>query len=912
MMRVILSVTRNWNTHQKVQMIQQRKDSKDLPIRKRDAFFRLFSGEGAALRRLHLQSFLTISFERLWPLVLPLILLIALFASLSWLGLFTLMPRWLHLGVLGLFALAGLVALYLPFRFRLPNEDDITARIEDVNGLIHEPLAVQTGQMATGSNDPFAVALWQEHKRRMAERLKNLQSGLPRPHIPERDPFALRAIVALLFVTAFAYSLSPNSGRIADAFHLRAGEATAVTRIDAWVTPPRYTGRAPVFLSTTIDEANVGKPITVPQGSIVNIRVIGGSSERLTTTDSTGHRSEIQPVAPQSTPKDGQEAAAEQQPEQQAIVDGSRNFRYDLQQDQTVTLSGTDARWTFVVTPDNAPTIRFTKEPGHALNGTLQLAYEITDDYGPAKAYGEIVPLDMDHEDEEVAPLYDAPDLPLALPRRGTKEATTAKDLTEHPWAGQEVALTLVVTDANGKTGRSETKVMKLPERPFSNPLAKAVVEQRRILAFDGTQRDHVRDMLSALMLRPEETIKNNAHFLGLVTIRTRLRLATGDDALRDTADYMWQVALGIEDGNLSAAEKRLRQAQEALRDALQNGASQEEIAKLSAELRKAMQDFLREFAQRQQQNPNARNTPVDPNARVLTEKDLQRMMDQIENLARQGSRDQAEQLLSQLQDMMNNLQMGQQAQPGQQGQGQGQANQMQQQMNKLGDLMLRQQQMMNETFNLDQKMQQQYNNSEGEFGEEDQMPGDDGSMGPGESQQGQSQQNGQQNGTPSEMAEAMRKLQQQQQQLQQELQKFNEDLKGMGIDPNQDFSDAGKSMGNAADALGRSEGSEASDQQGSALDALRRGGRDMMKQMQQAMGEQGQGQSGQNGQTGRDPLGRQQGSNGMSNGDDVKIPGEIDIQRAREILDEIRRKLGNALTPQMEKEYLQRLLQFD
>ena len=182
--------------------------------------------------------------------------------------------------------------------------------------------------------------------------------------------------------------------------------------------------------------------------------------------------------------------------------------------------------------------------------------------------------------------------------------------------------------------------------------------------------------------------------------------------------------------------------------------------------------------------------------------------------------------------------------------------------------------------------------------------------MGQGESQPGQGQ--GQQPGnTPSDLAEAMRKLQQQQQQLQQELQKFNEDLKGLGIDPNQDFSDAGKSMGNAADALGRSEGSEASDQQGSALDALRRGGRDMMQKMQQAMGQQGQGQSGQNGQSGRDPLGRQQG-NGPSDGDDVKIPGEIDIQRAREILDEIRRKLGNALTPQMEKEYLQRLLQFD
>src|SRR5690606_22523488 len=119
---------------------------------------------------------------------------------------------------------------------------------------------------------------------------------------------------------------------------------------------------------------------------------------------------------------------------------------------------------------------------------------------------------------------------------------------------------------------------------------------------------------------------------------------------------------------------------------------------KLSAKLRKAMQDFLREFAQRQQQNPNARNMPMDPNARMLTDKDLERMMDQIENLARQGSRDQAEQLLSQLQDMMNNLQMGQQARPGQQGQGQqGQAGQMQQQMNKLGEMMRKQQQLMNE-----------------------------------------------------------------------------------------------------------------------------------------------------------------------------------------------------------------------
>ncbi|MGU3401393.1 TIGR02302 family protein [Brucellaceae bacterium D45D] len=861
-----------------------------------DAFLCLVSGDDAPLNHLRLRTFFTISFERLWPLILPLILLAALFTSISWFALFAQMPRLIHIATLTLFGLAGLVALYLPFRFRLPGDDDVTARIESINELAHEPLAVQSDHVAAGADDPFAAALWREHQKRMAQKLRNLQSGLPHPRLPERDPYALRGAIVLLFVTAFAFSFSPRSGRISDAFHIRSGTASTLARIDAWVTPPRYTGRAPVFLPTSGDAQDTNA-ITVPEGSIITVRIIGGGSQRLSAIDAKGERRDINPQAPEEGQARPQ--AEGQTPDRSTIVEGSQNFRYELKRDETLALSGANTRWKFAVTPDTPPTISFTKEPGHALNGTLQLNYKIDDDYGAAKAFAEIVPLEID-DDEEAQPLYDAPELPLTLPRRGAKDATTTKDLTENPWAGQKVALTLVVTDAAGQIGRSETKSFTLPERPFTNPLAKAIAEQRRILALDANERDHVLDMLSALMLRPEETIKNAGHYLGLVTIRTQLRMARSDDALRDTADYMWQVALGIEDGNLSAAERRLRQAQEALRNALQNGASQEEIENLSAELRKAMQDFLREFAQRQQQNPNARSNAPDPNARILSEKDLERMMDQIENLARQGSRDQAEQLLSQLQDLMNNLQMGQ-AQQGQRGQ-RGQQSQMQQQMNKLGELMRRQQQTMNETFKLDQEMQRQFDNSLGED-EEELFPGDDGK--PRQNQQPNAQRQ-------ADMAEKMRKLQQEQQQLQSDLQKLMDDLKGSGIEPGKDFGDAGKSMGNAADALERSEGGEAGDNQGNALDALRRAGRDMMQQMQQAMG-QGEGQQGQRqpgNNRGRDPLGRESGFG--SNDDDTKIPGEIDIQRAREILDEIRRKLGNALTPQMEKEYLQRLLQFD
>ena len=40
-----------------------------------------------------------------------------------------------------------------------------------------------------------------------------------------------------------------------------------------------------------------------------------------------------------------------------------------------------------------------------------------------------------------------------------------------------------------------------------------------------------------------------------------------------------------------------------------------------------------------------------------------------------------------------------------------------------------------------------------------------------------------------------------------------------------------------------------------------------------------------------------------------MKIPDEIDVQRVRRILEELRRRLGNSLRPQIELDYIERLL---
>ena len=49
----------------------------------------------------------------------------------------------------------------------------------------------------------------------------------------------------------------------------------------------------------------------------------------------------------------------------------------------------------------------------------------------------------------------------------------------------------------------------------------------------------------------------------------------------------------------------------------------------------------------------------------------------------------------------------------------------------------------------------------------------------------------------------------------------------------------------------------------------------------------------------------------GREYGDDssVKVPGEIDAQRARRILEELRKRYGENYRPQMELDYIERLL---
>lgn len=815
-----------------------------------------------------------IIWERLWPRLAVPVCLAGVFLALSWLRLLELLPDAARLAAVALLAVAFLASLVPLFRLRRPPDGEATRRVERDSGYPHHPLTALGDAQAGGADDPVAVALWQAHRRKIAASLDRLSVAPPSPRLDRRDPYAIRAAVFLLFVVGFVAARGDFAGPVADALRLPAGETVPV-RVDAWITPPAYTRRAPVFLANLAPDA---PPLSIPEGSLLSIRVTGAEGPVAVFTPGTDGEDEGEQVSL---------AAAEAASEPQASDRVTRPASFEATLDRSGTVTVTDAdgadldSFDFTVIADGAPSIRLVEEPAATARGAFRLAYEVSDDFRVAGAKA----LFADPRDgarpgaPDARPLVDAPDMALVLPRRSaeTPAAETFRDLSAHPWAGGVTAMRLEARDDAGNVGTTDPVDVVIPGRPFREPVARMLIEQRRTLALDANAAADVDDTLGTVMLFAEEFETRAPVYLGLSVIRSRIGAARSDDDLRGVLDLMWEMALAIDGGDASLAEQQLREARDRLREALQNGAPPEEIARLMDELRAALNEYMQALEEQLRNNPDlARELSRQEMQQMqqLSPQDLQQMLDRMQEMAELGDTEAAEQLLSQLDQMLENLQM---ARP-QQGQ-QGQQGEMDQMMNELADMIRRQQELMNDTFR---------------------MSPDGSPQQPGQ---------GQQPMTPEQMEQALRDLQQGQGDLQQRLEEMMRQLQEGGMQPGDQLGEAGRSMGQAEQSLGQGQPGDALGQQGRALEQLRQGAQDLAQQMQEGQGDgQGPGQRGSTAYS-EDPLGRPQRREGPDFGDSVKVPGEIDVQRARRILEELRRRFSDETRPTLELDYLRRLL---
>ena len=125
-------------------------------------------------------------------------------------------------------------------------------------------------------------------------------------------------------------------------------------------------------------------------------------------------------------------------------------------------------------------------------------------------------------------PLFGPPEMQLSLPQARVRNGAgqTIKDLSDHPWAGAEVVMTLVARDEANNEGTSAPAEFKLPQRVFVKPLARAIIEQRRDLALDADARDQVLIALDAFAIAPEKFTPEMGTYLGLRSLYWQLAQA--------------------------------------------------------------------------------------------------------------------------------------------------------------------------------------------------------------------------------------------------------------------------------------------------------------------------------------------------------------------------------------------------
>ncbi|MDH3738011.1 MAG: TIGR02302 family protein, partial [Alphaproteobacteria bacterium] len=631
-------------------------------------------------RRL-LMARLALLWESIWPNLWPILGIIGIFAALVLFDVLPLLPGWLHALVLAANTAALLWALWLGIRhFRMPRANEAERRLERDSGIAHRPLTALIDVPSGSDNDPDTSALWQIHLARAVATVKNLKVRLPRPGLARRDPHALRLAVAIAIIVGIVFAGGDVEQRLARAVtpNLQSLSTAQEATLELWVTPPPYTNLPPRLLAsaddTALENTDPQAEIQVPVGSRLLALVNQGAG------------------TPQLHVGDGENnleaAGADAWRGEVPLTDVGNHVVSVVQSGKTL------GSWDFNVAADNPPVISFAEPPEGSRRSALRIAYRVLDDYGVVAVRAEIFG-PSGRGTIGTAPL--TVDLPPPIGNPSDGEGASFNDLTAHPWAGLDVSVQLVATDGPGQEGRSDRLSVKLPEREFKHPVALAIIAQRRALALAASQRLRIARELHGIAASPEHYGNDTTVFLSLMSARSRLIHNSDADSIASVQELLWETALRVEDGTLSLAERDLREAQQRLQEALARNADDAEISQLMEELRDALDRFLQALAEnlRQQlQDLDIANLPqLDTNADTIDDAALQDMLDRIEELARTGDREAAQQLLSQLQQMLENLQN----QPfANQQQGQSQAQQM---MRELQDIARRQQELYDQTF---------------------------------------------------------------------------------------------------------------------------------------------------------------------------------------------------------------------
>ena len=818
----------------------------------------------------------------------------------------------------GLLPLAALGAA----RFRPPTRPDAIRLLDRQSEL--RPLSTLSDRPSRP--DATGAALWRAHEAELTDAARRLNVPDFASRWKKTDPFYLRYLLPLLLAGAALLAASSAGERLSRAFGPDIGSlfGAETIRIEAWITPPEHTGKPPVFLS-----ADQGA-VRVPAGSQITVRAQAPSAPKLIIETADAR----QKIRFSKTPEDAFEAT------------GTITADSDIR----VTWWSERASWPVQASPDTPPEAEWVSTPEMTPTDRTEFEWKLSDDYGVESL--QLVLQRTDRGPDSPPDIVDL-QLPGVAPR--DSQEVTSIDLTRHRWAGLELSARLRVTDGAGQVGYSEPAVFVLPEKLLLQPLARAIQDirvtvlredgeyeaaenpnaealeagelfaaatQRISRAPDGIQR--ASRMIEAVTYKPEHYFEDVSVYLGLSHAGSMLQAASSTDEADETDPLLWSLAMRVEYGSAADALRALQAAKKALEEALRDGASEAEIRRRLEAFQQAAKNYL--AARMAEAMANGLEAPPNDTdsaqgggeGSMMGGSDFAGMLDALSDLTETGASDQARQLLSDITNMLENLQFQQgngsgDGLPGMPGQGEGENDEdlpegereLSDTLRELSDLLREQRELNDDTLAEQRGERRGPQRGERPGGQQGQQPGEQ----PGDEEGRQPGQRpgeeGEQDGSGPSLAERQRRLGDLVDELARRGAGSNEDGEGgSGMDEDT-LKTIERAQRRAAEALEDGNGLRAQRNQQDATDQLRDLAQDLAGELdelrRQRLGDQYGDPSNQ-----VDPFGRPMG--GVSDNQDVNIPDEAERQRAKDILEELRRRYGDPADEE-ERNYLERLL---
>ena len=346
--------------------------------------------------------------------------------------------------------------------------------------------------------------------------------ALTKPNWGWVNDFGAKYFIILILISSIAFAHDQWLNRAFNAFKINFYQPVSTVKISAWLAPPNYTDEGHISLAKELSFAELSKQsqnLTVVEGSVVKFSILG--DVRVPRITQNGNKIAFPPP-----------------------IDDSYEQTVELSQSGELELNfGANhiMRWTVDVKVDQPPVVSFSFVPKALPNNMLEVGYLVEDDYKLAKINFHFRKAGEENEDKKFSQQL------VISSNKKRIEGTKELDLNTNRWAGTMVLGWLSVEDAIGQINNSETLQFKLPQKYFSNPTAKNIINIRKSLLLEPTPKEVLGQRLKLLSENKAEINNDYVVYMALRTAYWRLSLSPSSD-INIIAALLWDAAVRLEE----------------------------------------------------------------------------------------------------------------------------------------------------------------------------------------------------------------------------------------------------------------------------------------------------------------------------------------------------------------------------